>query len=246
MPPPPSMSCAPADSGGDAPFENKAPEIKIPVKDSWGILSEEESGFILRTLLTKKHYEDVRCLQFVATYLECNNVSEAARAAGLKPSQGRYLRGRPDIHNAIVKLREKAVLKFGFDAEEVVAGVREMTLVDPLEIYDDNGALRPLKEWPAHARRSLKKIETKELFGEDENGIQTVVGYIRKVEFYDKLKASEMLGSEVDTFKKTVKHEVGPTKQMADILLNAEARAEQRAIERSKREMIDVTPKKED
>ena len=64
-----------------------------------------------------------------------------------------------------------------------------------------------------------------------------VTGRIIEVEFWDKLKAAELLGREKDIFKETRKIELDATENMKDILLGGVDRANERL-----KNVKDVTP----
>ena len=118
-----------------------------------------------------------------------------------------------------------------------------VTEIDPASLLNADGTFKEnLNEVPPEVRRAIKKFKAKNLYEFDENGIKTTVGKLVEVEFFDKLKAAEMLGSEVDLFKKTtvMKHDV--TDNMADVLLSAEKRAEERIKARREREVIELGP----
>ena len=67
---------------------------------------------------------------------------------------------------------------------------------------------------------------------EDINGVKEkiIVGEMIEYEFYDKLKASELVGREKDIFKNKSVVEHGVTKDMANILLEAASRGDREQI----------------
>ncbi len=206
-----------------------------------GELTEGEVMLILRTSLLPHHQRDAKVVHFIAAYLRCRNNAQAAKEAGLHPSDGRALRQKPDVHMAITRLTEKSVMKFGFDASEVVEKVKEIAGVDPIEFENEDGTFKThMKDIAPESRRAIKKFKAKNLYELDPNGMKVFVGQLIEVELWDKMKAIELLGREKDLFKETRKIEHDVTKNMAAVLLDSKRRGEEHS-----RSMIDVTPVKQ-
>lgn len=180
--------------------------------------------------------KDERILKFIASYLRCRSPTQAGREAGLT-SPHYYLR-RPEIYAAIQAINAKALMKYGYDAYEIVERTKEIANIDPIEFQRPDGSFKSPSEMTAEARRAIKKFEVKNLYGQDTNGMQIVIGQVMKIELWDKLKAIEMLGSEKNIFKKTTVVEHDVTKNMAQVLLESGRRADQRALNVGR----DVTP----
>lgn len=190
------------------------------------LMPRDETSFILRKCLRPEHATDPNVMRFIANYLDCREISQAARAAGLKPSDGRNLLKRPDIHEAIRQITERAVFKDGFDAGEVIERVKEIMRTDPADLQNDDGSFKEsLKDVPPELRRGIKKFKAKNIWGVDPNGMKVITGSLIEVEFWDKMKAVELLGREKEIFKEkhTVTHEIA--KNMSDTLLESRERA---------------------
>lgn len=214
--------------------ENKPPATLAPydppgtaiVQDTKMSLDETEA--ILDMELIPQHRADPNIIRFIKNYLLCRDINQAARESGLKPRDGQNLRRRPDIHQAIVKITDAAVFKHGYDAAEVVERVKEIAGIDPVELENPDGTFKKsLTEIPAQARRAIKKFKAKNIFGIDPNGMRTVVGELIEVEFWDKMKAVELLGREKEMFKesKKVTHDI--SNNMRDTLLESKKRADE-------------------
>ena len=153
-------------------------------------------------------------------------------------SIGYSYRHRKDIANAIRKLIDKSAVKHGFDSSEILQRVKEVVDFDPAELMNADGTFKSnLHDIEPEARRCLKKLKVKNLWGktEDANGIETklIIGEVIEYEFYDKLKASELVGKEKEMFKTTTRVEHDVTKNMASVLLESAKRAD-KVIEESK------------
>lgn len=190
-----------------------------------GALSLNETSLILNATLKPEHRDDPLVIAWIAAYMNCRDVRQAAMEVGIDPRSGKNLRARPDIHLAITKLTDKSVIKYGFDATEVVERVKEISNVDPIEMERPDGSYKnKMSEIAPETRRAIKKLKVKNTYLKDPNGIPYIEGQIIEYEFHDKMKAHEMLGQEKDVFKpkSVVEHDV--SSRMADVLLESAAR----------------------
>jgi hypothetical protein len=207
-------------------------DIKCPLPpgapEPSGKLEDEEVSYILMTTLRPEHREDPNVLRFISAFLKSRDARQAAREIGLHPNSGVALRNKPDIWGAIIKLTDRSVSKYGFDASEVVQKFKEVMDFDPIDTLNPDGTIKHLHELPAEARRCIKKFRAKNIYEDDPNGLPRLVGVMVEYEFYDKMKAGELLGREKDLFieKKKIEHDV--TSNMADILLESTRRADER------------------
>lgn len=252
MPPPPGARAPNRRSppSGPTPLGHVTPIAAVPAAMTVGSfkedhkLTEDETSFILKTTLLPEHREDPNVLRFISSYLRCRSTVQAEREAGLKARSGHNLRARPDIHAAITKLTEKSVMKYGFDASEVIERVKEIAGLDPIDLFNDDGTCKEnMKDIPAEARRAIKSFKVKNLYETDPNGMPRLAGKIIEVQLWDKMKAQELLGREKDLFveKKTIKHDV--TENMANVLLDSTRRADQRLLSMgvTEAEYVDVS-----
>lgn len=201
-------------------------------------LTDDETTFILNTTLRRDQREDPKILHFIMSYLESRNAAQAAREAGLA-GKGAYLRSRPEIHEAITRITEKAVMKYGYDASEVIERVKEIAGLDPVEFENPDGSYKThLSQIAPESRRAIKSFTVKNIYGKDPNNMSIVIGQLIKVEMWDKLKSLELLGREKNIMKETKKIEHDVTANMASVLLESKKRAEQRVLET--REVLEI------
>lgn len=190
-------------------------------------LNDDDVQLIFKQFLRPDQIDKPALLLFILRYCDCRNVAQAGRESGL--AQANYWRHRPEVHACIEAVTARAVIKYGYDGHDVIERAKEITNIDPIVLQNPDGSYKKhLSDIPAEARRAIKKLKVKNLFGEDVNGMRTVVGEIIEVEFWDKMKGLELLGPEKNVFKKTtvVQHDV--TSNMKDILLESGKRAEER------------------
>lgn len=201
----------------------------VEVKD--GSLTDNEYDFILETTLKSKHREDSSVLMFIESFVRCKNIQQASAEAGIARSLGAQYRYRKDIALAIQKLIDKSIIKYGFDASELIERTKEMVDFDPIMLQNPDGTFKSnLYDVSPEARRSLKKLKVKNVWGEDLNGHKIITGEVIEYEFYDKQKAIEMVGREKDLFKTTTKVEHTISNDMASILLESAKRGAQASL----------------
>jgi len=201
----------------------------------------DDLSFICKDLLTEKHYTNPHVLAFISSYIMCRDVSQASKAAGIHGNQGYGLLRQRDVYEVITKATTSMFFKHGVDPQELVQKVKEITEVDPADIFNPDGTcIENMNDIAPETRRAIKKFKVKNLYEYDVNGVKTIVGKLVEVEMWDKIRSAELLGREVGKFKETkvIEHEV--TANMKDTLLAARDRAEAMATKTIT--AIDVTP----
>ena len=209
-------------------------EIKTPtILEQEITISSHNSIYdqVISSTLKPEHATDPNILRFISNYAVCKDVKQAAKEAGLSAIDGRRLISYPDIYDCVSKIANMNARKYGYDAEEVVQKVKEVLEFDPVDLFNPatGGYYEDLNEIPPETRRVIKKLNVMNVYEKDPNGVITgISGKILKFEFWDKLKAAEMLGSEKDVFSKKVevKHDVGVN--MRETLLGRIKDAEER------------------
>jgi len=81
----------------------------------------------------------------------------------------------------------------------VLKELKAMAMADIRELYDESGKLKHPKEWPEHVARAVKSVDVFEEYEGSGKG-RTFVGYTKKVQTWDKLKALEMIGKYLKMF----------------------------------------------
>lgn len=140
-------------------------------------------------------------------------------------------------------------MKHGYDASQVVARVKEMANFDPAELENEDGSfVESLRKLSFETRMAIKKFKAKNIYEKDPNGMDVVVGKLIEVEFWDKMRANELLGREKDLFVEKKKVEHGLSANMRDVLLESRRLADNfvAQVEAPKTPEIDVTPTKDE
>jgi phage terminase small subunit len=148
----------------------------------------------------KRH--SVRTETFVAEYLKDLNGSRAAVAAGYAKSCANVtaskLLAMPEIKAKVEKAMSDRASRVQVDADWVLRRLHADATADLSELYDDKGALLPVKDWPAVWRTGLVSgVETvQEQDGRDADGNTRWVT-VRKVKLLDRTKLIELIGKHV-------------------------------------------------
>lgn len=139
----------------------------------------------------------LRHQQFVDEYLIDLNGTQAAIRAGYRArtaqKQAYQLLGRPDIQAAVSEAQASRSARTKIDAEWVLKRLADEAEADVADLYDESGALKPVKDWPLIWRKGLiVGMDVEEI---REDGV--VVGVIRKPRFSDRTKRIELIGKHV-------------------------------------------------
>lgn len=134
---------------------------------------------------------------FVSAYLADKNATQAAIKAGYSKktaySQGARLLSNVGISRAIQIGMNKQIKKFEVTTDMVVQGLAAAAELDVLDLYNEDGTLKPISEIPEHIRKNIVGIDTVEEY-EGYGRNKKWVGTAKKVRFEDRTKSRELLG----------------------------------------------------
>lgn len=150
---------------------------------------------------------------FVREYLVDLNASAAARRAGYSARtaewQGPQLLRKTHVAEAIGKAQAARAERTEIGADWVLKRLHAEATADLSDLYDANGNLKPVREWPMIWRTGLVAgIETvQERDGVDADGNPQWVT-VRKVKLSDRVRQLELIGKHVDigAFRDQVAH----------------------------------------
>lgn len=132
-------------------------------------------------------------MRFVAAYHRGLDAQNAAIEAGYAPTAAHVTGSRlirdPRIREELDIRRRAAAEAAGIDSAWVLRKLVELAEVDPLEMFTDSGALKPLSEMPLAARKMISGLDVETRYTEDGERIDT-----RKVRFISRLKLLEAVG----------------------------------------------------
>ncbi|RMK72544.1 terminase small subunit [Pseudomonas aeruginosa] len=139
---------------------------------------------------------------FVDEYLIDLNATQAAIRAGYSARRateiGYQLLQRPEVAQAIQAAMAERSKRTEVEADYVIRRLREIDEMDVLDIHEDDGSFKPIREWPKAWRQFLSGIEIAELF-EGRGDDRRIAGVLRKVKWPDKLRNLELLSRHVGT-----------------------------------------------
>jgi len=149
----------------------------------------------------------------VAEYLVDLNATQAAIRAGYSAKtaqeQSSRLLSNVIVEAAIAKAQAKRAEKTGINAEWVLTRLASEATADLADLYDANGAIKPIHDWPLIWRQGLVAgIKHQEI--KDSEGNATG-DYVVEVKLSDRIKRIELIGKHVDVqaFKDQVAHNGG-------------------------------------
>lgn len=149
---------------------------------------------------------------FCREYLIDLNGKQAAIRAGYSPKTAEVQASRL-LSNAKVQAYSKTLMearaeKTGIDAEWVLTRLAQDATADVADLYDENGNLKQVHEWPIAWRTGLVAgIDTvQERIGTDPEG-KPEFAIVRKVRLADRAKLLEMVGKHIDVRAFAERHE---------------------------------------
>lgn len=155
-----------------------------------------KSGDVRHKRLTDK--EAAFCEEYVVDF----NGAAAARRAGYSEKTAREIAyenlTKPHIRLRIRQLKRDRSVRLKFDRDRVLERLTDELDADLADLFDEQGNLLPVDEWPLVFRTGLVAgIEVEELYegrGEDREH----VGRVHKIKLADRGKRIEMVGKHVD------------------------------------------------
>lgn len=133
---------------------------------------------------------------FALEYLRDRNGTQAAIRAGYSPKaasqQASVLLGYPKVQALLEQKLEAAEQRTEVKLDRVLRELYAVLTVDPLAAFAEDGALKPLSEWPEELRRAVSGMDVEELFA-GRRAERELVGSLRKVRFWSKTHAAEQL-----------------------------------------------------
>ena len=133
---------------------------------------------------------------FCLEYLIDLNATQAAIRAGYKETsateQGYENLSKPHICNRIAELKGERVDSVTLDAKYVLKRLVEIDSLDVIDILDNTGNMKAIKDWPKEWRTSISGLDVQDMMSGDTESV------IKKIKWPDKLRNLELLGKHVD------------------------------------------------
>lgn len=105
----------------------------------------------------------------------------------------------------ITELKERVKQNAVIDSSYVLRRLVEIDNMDALDILNDDGSVKPIKEWPKVWRQFINNMEVIEMSGGDDD---RKVAILKKIKWPDKVKNLELIGKhlQVCAFVEKVDH----------------------------------------
>jgi phage terminase small subunit len=145
---------------------------------------------------------------FVAEYLKDLNGTQAAIGAGYSPKTAAVIAVenliKPNVKAAIDEAMGERIQRTKIDADWVLTRLAAEAEADLANLYDENGRLLPVKEWPLIWRQGLVAgVDTLE---EKSDGV--TIGTTMKLKLSDRVRRLELIGRHigVNAFQEVIEH----------------------------------------
>jgi phage terminase small subunit len=136
--------------------------------------------------------------RFVRAYAKTLNGTQAVLDAGYaakdrqQASQTAWrVMKNPQVREAIQGLEERGKLDNSLSAKRVLEELRRIAFVDVRELYDDEGRLKPIKDWSSEHGAAVQQLDVVSNGNADKGDGKR--DRVLKVRTWDKTKALEML-----------------------------------------------------
>ncbi|HBB0347653.1 TPA: terminase small subunit [Escherichia coli] len=159
------------------------------------------------------------------------NQSQAAIDAGFSPNtaavKASVMMRDERIQKRIAELMEERNKRMRVSADYVLMRLVEIDQMDVLDILNDDGSLKPIREWPKIWRTTLSGFDlSSTIMNMNEDSIETI---LKKIKWPDKVKNLELIGKHVDVNAFKERLEVSGTVTIADRMAAARRRVKEQA-----------------
>lgn len=159
------------------------------------------------------------------------NATEAARLAGYSPKSARRigtrLSSKVHIRAAIEQRQSVREQQSDIDAARVIKELARIGLSDVRKLFREDGGLKAFKDMDDDTAAALAGVDVVEMAGGAKiggaEGVQHVAMFTKKVKFWDKPKALEMIGRYLAMWKDKVGGEDQPEPLRIEVTRRAPA-----------------------
>lgn len=165
-------------------------------------------------------------------YIKCpENQTQAAINAGYSHKTAAKFASQnmrdERVKKRIAELMEERNKRMRVSADYVLMRLVEIDQMDVLDILNDDGSLKPIREWPKIWRTTLSGFDlSSTIMNMNEDSIETI---LKKIKWPDKVKNLELIGKHVDVNAFKERLEVSGTVTIADRMAAARRRVKEQA-----------------
>ncbi|ANN86173.1 terminase small subunit [Enterobacter phage Tyrion] len=172
--------------------------------------------------------QEAYCQSYIKTP---ENQTQAAINAGFSPNtahvKASVMMRDERIQKRIAELMEERNKRMRVSADYVLLRLVEIDQMDVLDILNDDGTLKPIRQWPKIWRTTLSGFDlSSTIMNMDETSIETI---LKKIKWPDKVKNLELIGKHVDINAFKERLEVSGTVTIADRMAKARRRVKEQA-----------------
>ncbi|EAM8299453.1 terminase small subunit [Salmonella enterica] len=174
-------------------------------------------------------YKPLTAMQeaYAQEYTKCpENQTQAAINAGFSPNtaavKASVMMRDERIQKRIAELMEERNKRLRVSADYVLLRLVEIDQMDVIDILNDDGTLKPIREWPKIWRTTLSGFDlSSTIMNMNEDSIETI---LKKIKWPDKVKNLELIGKHVDVNAFKERLDVSGTVTIADRMARARHR----------------------
>ncbi len=218
-------------------------------------MAADYGGFVLRVTITKTviitsvvtmpaepkapkrkstQYKPLTAMQeaYAQEYTKCpENQTQAAINAGFSPNtaavKASVMMRDERIQKRIAELMEERNKRLRVSADYVLLRLVEIDQMDVLDILNDDGTLKPIREWPKIWRTTLSGFDlSSTIMNMDDTSIETI---LKKIKWPDKVKNLELIGKHVDVNAFRERLEINVKMTIAEKMAKARKRVQAHA-----------------
>lgn len=218
-------------------------------------MAADYGGFVLRVTITKTviitsvvtmpaepkapkrkstQYKPLTAMQeaYAQEYTKCpENQTQAAINAGFSPNtaavKASAMMRDERIQKRIAELMEERNKRLRVSADYVLLRLVEIDQMDVLDILNDDGTLKPIREWPKIWRTTLSGFDlSSTIMNMNEDSIETI---LKKIKWPDKVKNLELIGKHVDVNAFRERLEIDVKMTIAEKMAKARKRVQAQA-----------------
>ncbi|MDJ4464225.1 terminase small subunit [Salmonella enterica] len=179
-------------------------------------------------------YKPLTAMQeaYAQEYTKCpENQTQAAINAGFSPNtaavKASVMMRDERIQKRIAELMEERNKRLRVSADYVLLRLVEIDQMDVLDILNDDGTLKPIREWPKIWRTTLSGFDlSSTIMNMDETSIETI---LKKIKWPDKVKNLELIGKHVDVNAFRERLEIDVKMTIAEKMAKARKRVQAQA-----------------
>lgn len=149
---------------------------------------------------TTSNVSEDRHKLFVLEYMKELNASKAYKAVyGDGPSadvRGSQLLKNVKVAELVCIAKQERMKETKIDANYVLKRLREIDEMDALDILEDDGSVKPIRDWPKIWRQFISGFEISTMMSKKDDSV--IASVLKKIKWPDKTKNLELIGKHVN------------------------------------------------